>query len=354
MTCTTFGRLASGERLERIKKSPNYRDGKFRNIHFTPDLTEGYNMLEVTYEFLFKRRPNRVPPKPLQTLYTDLKKLKPEEDVLVWFGHSSYFMQIDGKTFLIDPVFSGNASPIAGSNKAFAGADRYTVADLPQIDVLVITHDHYDHLDFPTIMGLRHKVKQVVCGLGVGAHFDYWGYDPGMITELDWQEQKDLGSGFILHATPARHFSGRGLQRNRSLWVSFVLKTPTMNLFIGGDSGYDTHFAEIGAQYGPFDLAILENGQYDPKWKYIHMQPSETLKAATELKAKKLLPVHSAKFAMANHAWDEPLSTISELSQDSRVTLWTPMIGEKVMLKSDKQQFHQWWKPKDTMIFSYP
>lgn len=335
--------MPSARRLERIRNSPNFRDGKFQNLHLTPDLTEGHNLWEVSYEFLFKRKPDRVPQRPIPVVVTDLKQLPAEADVLVWFGHSSYFFRVDGKSFLVDPVFSGNASPVPGSNKAFTGSNTYKVADLPPIDVLLITHDHYDHLDFHTVMQLRPLVREVICGLGVGAHLEYWGYAPEQITELDWQEQVVPGKDFLLTATPARHFSGRGLQRNRSLWLSFVLQTPTMKLFLGGDSGYDTHFADIGALYGPFDLAILENGQYDPKWKYIHMQPEEVLQAAIDLKAQKLLPVHSAKFAMANHCWDEPLTRISSLDNGIGIPLLTPMIGEAVYLKQD-QVFRQWWK----------
>jgi L-ascorbate metabolism protein UlaG (beta-lactamase superfamily) len=333
--------MPAAERLERVKASPNYRDGKFRNIHHTPDLTEGHNLWEVSYEFLFKRRPDRQPPRPIPAVYSDLKQLSKAEDVLVWFGHSSYFLQINGKTFLVDPVFSGYAAPISASNKAFPGADIFKVSDLPPIDVLLITHDHYDHLDFQTVLQLKGQVQQVVCGLGVGAHLEHWGYAAEQVTELDWWEQKELAPGFTLSATPARHFSGRGLQRNRSLWLSFVLQTPTMKLFLGGDSGYDTHFEDIGSKYGPFDLAILENGQYDPKWKYIHMQPAEVLMAAKDLQAKRLLPVHSAKFAMANHGWDEPLKTITSLAQD--MPLLTPMIGEIVYLDRQDQGFEAWW-----------
>lgn len=338
-----YGSKSLGERLERMKQSSNFGDGKFHNVNFTPQLTEGHNLWEVTYEYFFKRAARRKPEGLIPSVKTDLLNLPAGEDVLVWFGHSSYFMQTDGKKILVDPVFSGNASPLRGTNKAFPGTDIYTVADLPEIDYLFITHDHYDHFDYTTLLQLKPKVKKVVCGLGVGAHFDLWGYDDKKIMECDWHETIDLSDGFVAHAAPARHFSGRGFTRNLTLWLSFVLQTPAMKIYIGGDSGYDTHFEDIGSRFGPIDLAILENGQYDEKWRYIHMLPHEVLKAAKELKAKCLFPVHSSKFAMANHSWDEPLVKITELNQSPGIPLITPMIGEAVYLKDSHQQFKQWW-----------
>ena len=180
-----FGKAPSGERLERIKKSPRYKDGKFQNAHFTPTLTEGYSMLGVLYRQLFEKAPNKTPSRPIPSVKTDLKHLNPSDAILVWFGHSSYFIQAEGKTFLIDPVFSGNASPIPNSLKAFKGSNNYQVSDLPAIDYLLISHDHYDHLDYNTIIELKDKVKNVICGLGVGSHFEYWGYDSSRIIEKD-------------------------------------------------------------------------------------------------------------------------------------------------------------------------
>lgn len=343
MKQSKFGKSPAGERLEMMKRSPNYKDGKFQNIHLTPALTEGYGYVEVTWEVLFKRSPRRRPVDSLPSRKTDLLNLPADQDVLVWFGHSSYFMQADGKRFLVDPVFSGNASPIPGTTKSFTGADIYTVADLPEIDYLFISHDHYDHLDYETIIQLRSKVKKVICGLGVGSHFEYWGYPADQLIEKDWHEEVQLGDGFTVHTTPARHFSGRGFTRNNTLWMSYVLQTPSLQIYIGGDSGYDTHFAEIGKKFGPFDLAILENGQYDRKWKYIHSLPEEVVQAAKDLNAKRLFPVHSSKFMLANHAWDEPLSRITELSKTAGIPLATPFIGEQVNLGDTAQQFTQWW-----------
>lgn len=338
-----FGKPSTGERLQKIKNSPNFKDGKFQNQSPTPSLTEGYSLTGVLYEFLFKRNKQRNPSRQIPSVKTDLLSIPLNKDVLIWFGHSSYFIQLDGKRILVDPVFSGNASPISGSNRSFIGSDIYSVNDLPPIDYLFITHDHYDHLDYETILPLKSKVKKTICGLGVAAHLERWGYETAAMIEKDWNETVELDKGFTVHTTPARHFSGRGFIRNTTLWLSYVLQTPSMKIFIGGDSGYDKHFAEIGRQHGPFDLAILENGQYDIKWKYIHALPDEVLKAAVDLRAKKLLPVHSGKFAMANHAWDEPLAKLTELNQFLHVPMITPMIGEVVNLKDEQQQFKQWW-----------
>ncbi len=338
-----FGKKPLGRHLQNIQRSPNYKKGKFQNISHTPGLTEGETLLGVSYEFFFKKNPERHPSQPIPTVKTNLSDLLPEQDVLIWFGHSSYFIQLDGKRLLVDPVFSENASPIAGSNKAFKGTTIYSVTDLPSIDYLFITHDHYDHLDYETIVQLKTKVKKTICGLGVSAHLLHWGYNSGDIIEKDWNETIELDKGLIVHTTPARHFSGRGFIRNTTLWLSYVLETPGMKLFIGGDSGYDKHFAEIGNKYGPFDLVILENGQYDKKWKYIHALPEEVLIAAKELKAKRLLPVHSGKFALANHAWNAPLQELTTLNQQHQLPIITPMIGEVVNLKDEKQQFKQWW-----------
>ncbi|RZK39552.1 MAG: MBL fold metallo-hydrolase [Pedobacter sp.] len=340
-----FGKAPSGARLERMLKSPNYKDGKFHNRNHTPEITEGFTYFQVLREFLFKKNPNRSPKAKIPATKTDLLNLRPDQNVLVWFGHSSYFMQLDGKRILVDPVLSGNASPIPGTNKAFEGTDLYSVDDLPPIDYLFISHDHYDHVDYETVNKLKDKVKRVICGLGVGAHFEHWGYKPTQIIENDWNEEVDLGDGFVVNTTTARHFSGRGFVRNNTLWLSFVLQSPTMKIFIGGDSGYDTHYAEIGKKYGPFDLAILENGQYDIKWKYIHHLPEEVITAANELQAKRLLPVHSSKFIMANHSWNDPLVRLSKANKISAkpIPLVTPIIGEMVDLKNSHQTFKEWW-----------
>ncbi|MCG2610147.1 MBL fold metallo-hydrolase [Flavobacterium sp. SM15] len=338
-----FGRTPKGARLAKIKASPNYRNGVFQNLNPTPDLTEGATMLSVAKEFIFHKKERNKPSKELPTVKTDLLQLDPKKDVMVWFGHSSYFIQLDGKKILVDPVLSGNASPVSFTTKAFKGTNDYNVNDIPDIDYLFITHDHWDHLDYRTVKQLQNRVRKVICGLGTGEHLERWGFTSEQLLEKDWNESFTLEDGFSVTTVPARHFSGRGFKRNKALWMSYVLQAPSLKLFLGGDSGYDTHFAEAGEKLGPFDLAILENGQYDKSWKHIHMMPQEVLKATQELKAKKLFPVHSSKFALANHDWDEPLKKITSLKQNTDLQLVTPRIGEITYLKQD-QKFSKWWE----------
>lgn len=343
MSQERFGKLPSGERLEKIQQSPNYRDGSFQNLSHTPDLTEGASYWTVAKKFIFGKDKRSEPKDNIPSMKTDLFTLDPNQDILVWFGHSSYYMQLEGKRILVDPVLSGYASPFSFTTKAFKGTDQYTVEDIPEIDYLFISHDHYDHLDHKTIKKLKPKIKQVICGLGTAEHLEYWGYDPLIIIEKDWNESFDIGH-FTVHTVPARHFSGRLFKRNQSLWMSYVLQTPNLKIFIGGDSGYDTHFADIGEKFGPFDLSIMENGQYDDSWNLIHLMPDQFLQAARDLKSKRVFPVHGSKFALANHAWDEPLVRITELNRDLQVPLITPIIGEPVYLNENTQQFRTWWE----------
>lgn len=339
-----FGKRPSGERLNRLRNSANYRNGSFQNLSHTPPLTEGVSYYELLRETLFGDKKGIVPREEMPSVKTDLLQLDHAADVLVWFGHSSYFIQLDGKKILVDPVLSGVASPVKGAIKTFKGTDRYTPDDLPGIDYLFMTHDHWDHMDYPTLMRLKPKIKKIICGLGIAEHFEHWGFDKTIIIEKDWNEEIKLDDGFTAFTAPARHFSGRGFSRNKALWTSFVVQSQGFKLFIGGDSGYDSHFAEIGNKFGGFDLAILENGQYDRKWKYIHMLPSEVVQAAKDLHAKRVFPVHSAKFALARHAWDEPLKNVSAFSKQAGISLITPMIGEQVNLKDDQQEFKEWWE----------
>jgi len=339
-----FGRRPSGKRLELVQASPNYKDGAFQNQSFTPDLAEGSNMGKVLYQFFFEKSKRSKPALLLPSKKTDLKSLGADENVVVWFGHSSYFIKADGKTILVDPVFSGAASPVAATTRAFAGADVYSVDDFPEIDYLFISHDHWDHLDYDTVLKLKAKVKRVITGLGTGEHFEYWGYNVANITELDWYQSANLGNGFTASAVPGRHFSGRGLKRNSAMWVGFVLQTPSLKLFLGGDSGYDNHFKTIGEKYGPFDLALLECGQYNEAWKYIHMMPEEVVTAAQELGAKRLMPVHWAKFSLGLHSWDEPIIRVTTAAEKQHMPLVTPLIGEKVNLNDTTQVFTKWWE----------
>jgi L-ascorbate metabolism protein UlaG (beta-lactamase superfamily) len=271
-----------------------------------------------------------------------LATLPDDKPTVVWFGHSSYLIKSKGVTVLMDPVFSGNASPVTFFGKSFPGSDVYSEGDIPPIDLLIISHDHYDHLDYKTITELIPKVKKFYTALGVGAHLERWGVPPDRIVEFDWWESKSIGDSIRLTATPARHFSGRSLARGKTLWASFVLNIHGYTLYLGGDSGYDTHFAEIGAKYGPFDLAILECGQYGDDWPLIHMFPEQVVTAAQDLRAKALLPVHWGKFALAYHAWNEPIQRLVESAATKELRVTTPKIGEPVVIGTTYPQAI-WW-----------
>jgi L-ascorbate metabolism protein UlaG (beta-lactamase superfamily) len=244
---------------------------------------------------------------------------------------------------LIDPVFSGNAAPLSFMVKAFPGSDVYKAEDIPVIDYLILTHDHYDHLDYKTILKLKRKVKAIYCSLGISSHLKHWGIDTGIITEMDWWEEQQLDEAITLVATPARHFSGRGIKRAQTLWSSFVLQTATHRLFLGGDSGYDSHFKTIGEKYGPFDIALLEAGQYNTMWPLIHMMPEETVQAASDLQAKLLLPVHWGKFSLAMHAWNEPVKRVLARAKELNIPVRTPMIGEPTVLGTT-YTMNNWWE----------
>lgn len=339
-----FGGQPVGARWQRILASPNYRNGAFQNLQFTQMMTGESGGLKGMFDFFFKKGRRR-PQGPIPSIRRDLLHLSPDRNVLVWFGHSSYFLQVDGKRILVDPVFSGSASPVPATTRAFPGSDAYAVSDLPPIDYLVITHDHWDHLDYDTVLKLRPKVKRVITGLGVGQHLERWGYSPAVIAEGDWGDTLDLGEGFIASIRTARHFSGRTLRRNQSLWISVALKTSSgYKIFLGGDGGYGPHFQQIGKEFGGFDLAMLENGQYDRGWRYIHMMPEETLRAAQDLGARHFFPVHNSKFCICNHDWDAPLKTITSLAGDERPRMLTPMIGEIVDLRFPATSFDAWWR----------
>jgi L-ascorbate metabolism protein UlaG (beta-lactamase superfamily) len=326
MSLKITGKLPSGKHLQRLKQSPNYKDGAFQNLSPTPMKPEGVSYWKMTKEFL-KKHPDTAPP---------------ELPVIVWFGHSSYFIRIENNNFLIDPVFSGNAAPVSFMVKAFPGSNEYRAEDMPVIDYLILTHDHYDHLDFKTMRKLKNKVGKIYCSLGVSSHLKYWGVDENKITEMDWWQSEQLGSAIQLTAAPARHFSGRGIKRLQTLWSSFILKTGTHNLYLGGDSGYDSHFKEIGMKYGPFDIAILEAGQYNTMWPLIHMMPEEMVQAAVDLKAKEVLPVHWGKFRLSMHPWNEPVKRVLAKAKELNILIKTPMIGEPFIIGSQFSKTN-WW-----------
>lgn len=341
MSLKVFGKKPSGNRLQKIMASPNYKLGVFQNLEHTEVLRKEASFLKVLGESI-NRPKNTIPAKAMPSVKTDLQTLTDDKPTIVWFGHSSYCIKSKGFTMLVDPVFSGNASPVSLFAKAFKGADVYTVDDFQTIDILLLTHDHYDHLDYKTVMQMKSKVKRIITSLGVGAHLEYWGFNPEIITELNWWESTKISEENDITATPARHFSGRGIKRAISLWSSFVLNLDGCRIFLGGDSGYGTHFKTIGEKFGPFDLAILENGQYGHNWPNIHTTPEETLLAAQDLKAKIILPVHWGKFALAIHPWNEPIKRFVAAATQAQIVFVTPQIGEPYIV-GEQMASNNWW-----------
>ena len=330
----SFGQNPRGERLERILKSPNYKEGKFQNLVETPVMAKDVSYWKLMKQ-MFGSEKNTVPPKPLPSIHSNLKGNVIDSTEIIWFGHSSYLIKTSGKNILVDPVFSKRASPVSFAGvTSFDGSSPFSINDLPDIDVIVLTHDHYDHMDYKTIMQLKNRTQVYIVPLGVGQHLEEWGIVKNKIIELDWWEKHEVVKGFEFTATPARHFSGRGFVRNKTLWASFVLKTDKCNIFIGGDSGYGPQFKEIGEKFGPFDIAFLESGQYNKYWPNIHSMPEETVQEAVELKTRVLFPVHWGKFKLSLHPWDEPIKRVIKKADELSVIYTTSMIGEPIILGS--------------------
>ena len=344
-----FGRAPRGSRLARIQSSPNYRNGQFQCLEPVESIMEHTNddkdnRLTAIWKFLFGDKTGLVPAQKMVSKKTDIQSLESGKDVVIWMGHSTFYMQLAGKRILLDPVFSDYASPIFFVNKAFAGSNIYTADDFPEIDILVISHDHWDHLDYPSVMALKDKVKAVVCPLGVGEYFEQWGFPLSQLYEADWFSEIKLADDFRIHVLPSQHFSGRFLQQNITQWAGFAFITPNQKVFFSGDGGYGGHFKKIGEMFGGFDLALMENGQYNKQWHRIHMMPEETAQAAADLGAKTVIPAHSGKFALARHNWDTPYRDLAAASVEKSYTLLTPEIGELVYIGQKSQQFGAWWK----------
>lgn len=305
---------------------------------------EGGSTFKTMLEFFFTKRPENIKPQQkIPGFKIDLHSVADENPVLIWFGHSSYLIKYKGKNILVDPVFCGHAAPISSAVQAFAGSDLYQVEDLPPLDVLLLTHDHYDHIDFETVSQLKDKARLTICPLGVGEHLEHWGFSASQFVELDWWQEQSLFPSGKVTATPARHFSGRSLSRNRTLWASYVLELGETRIFIGGDSGYDDQFKKIGEKFKSFDLAILECGQYGVNWPYIHMFPEQTAQAAVDLNAKLLLPVHWGKFILSVHAWTEPIERLLTKANELGQPVTTPQIGQPLHLHGAPPA-EKWWR----------
>lgn len=342
-----FGAYPIGERLARIERSPNYDApaGEFRNLVSTRVLVGDTGPISIISRSLLERPVNLRPTAPLSPVATDLGALDPNRDAIAWLGHSSFFATFGGKRNLVDPVFETSASPVPGTNRAFDGTSVVRVENLPAIDLVLITHDHWDHLDHPSLDALRSRVGLVVVPLGVGAHLERWGYAPDRIVEADWFDVPVDEDGLRIHLVPARHFSGRLLTRNKTLWGGYVLESPTHRVLLSGDTGYGPHFREIGRRFGSFDLVALDMGQYDSRWPSVHMTPEDAARAAEDVEARALMPQHVGRFALARHAWTEPFDRIVAAGSDrASFRLITPEIGEVVRLDAPLPTSRPWWR----------
>ncbi len=342
MLFRNFGKKPFGNHLEKIKASPFYKFGAFENRIPTQMMGEDVSMFKVSMSF-FSKPKDVSPVSVIPSVKTDLKDYAGNEPRIIWFGHSSYLIQAGGKNILVDPVFSGFASPFSFSVKAFKGSNVYHVDDFPEIDILLLTHDHYDHLDYQTVLKLKSKTKHICTSLGVGSHLKHWGFNEKDITEFEWEQHWNSGNGIELTAETARHFSGRGFTRAKTMWASYVLKIADHKFYIGADSGYGEHFKQIGEKHGPFDIVMLEAGQYNDWWPQIHMKPEETVQASIDLNAKVLFPVHWGKFGLAFHPWNEPIQRVVKKATELNVKITTPLIGEPILLDKEYPRAN-WWE----------
>ena len=327
-----------------VYKSKNYQDGTFHNEKVITMRTTDRNMFSATIDFI-RGNPNRLPAVTIQAV--DVKaigKTAGDDLRVTWLGHSTSVIEIDGKVILTDPMLSNRASPFSFVGpKRFATSPTVTVQDLPKIDAVVISHDHYDHLDYKTILALHEQVEQFFVPLGVADRLKRWGVSQKKISELDWWEEKSFGP-LTFVATPSQHFSGRTLtDRNKTLWASWTIIGTKQRTFFSGDSGYFDGFKRIGEKYGPFDISLLESGAYNEAWSDIHMMPEETVQASIDLQSRLLMPIHWAQFSLSTHPWKEPIERLLKSAEDKTVTVATPRIGETFSPGKSHPETH-WWE----------
>jgi L-ascorbate metabolism protein UlaG (beta-lactamase superfamily) len=346
MHLKSFGAQANGLRLERMKASQRFVDGAFVN---TAPVAQGLKKGTATptiAEFLCggQRRTPRAP-LPSQSPLAAFQRTPETGLRATWLGHSTVLLELDGARLLTDPVWGERASPVT-----FAGPKRFqpvpiAISELPELDAVIISHDHYDHLDYPTILELKKRNVPFFTSLGVGAHLQAWGVPAERITELDWWEQADVpGTGLSINAAPSQHFSGRGLgSRNATLWSSMVVRGPKHSVFFSGDTGLTPEYSEISQRFGAFDLVMLEVGAFHESWGDIHLGPAHALDALRLLGGGKLLPVHWGTFNLAIHAWDEPAETLLRLAPEREAQLVMPMLGEPVE-PARVERVDAWWR----------
>lgn len=343
----SLGARAEGLRLERMQASPRWAGDGFVNIHpILPGLRDPDVRMPTLADFLLGGK-RRVPGHALPSADPRPAWLRAPQSGLraTWLGHSTVLLEIDGFRVLTDPVWGRRASP-----STLVGPRRFqsvpiALSALPAVDVVVISHDHYDHLDYPTLRALANSAVPFVTSLGVGAHLQAWGIAPGRIVELDWWESHTVpGTGLTVTAAPSQHFSGRGLRdRNATLWSSMVMRGPRHAVFFSGDTGLTPEYAAIGQRLGPFDLVMLEVGAHHPAWGHIHLGPENALQAHALLGSGVFLPVHWGTFALAMHDWDQPAEALLAQAPARDVPLLMPRLGEPVE-PAHRTPVLPWWR----------
>ncbi|APG27616.1 hypothetical protein A7E78_07050 [Syntrophotalea acetylenivorans] len=339
--------LGLAGRDARLISSSQFKDGKFFNTIETRVSTASGNRLGSLLEF-FTDQQKREPEAVLPSIPVAVESIGATNGLrLTWLGHSTCLIEMDGQVILTDPTFSDRASPFTFLGpKRFGTALPLQLKDVPKVDIVLISHDHYDHLDYRSIKALIDKTSLFCVPLGVGGHLEYWGVPRNKIVEMDWwQEQSNKGIKLV--ATPARHFSGRWLVRDKTLWSSWVIQGQKHRIFFGGDSGYFDGFRSIGDKYGPFDLTLLESGAYNEAWSEIHMMPEETVQAHIDLKGKVLLPIHWGQFNLSLHNWTEPIERLLAEANRRDVSVATPLMGQPVEDPLGIPYAAWWHIPKD-------
>lgn len=340
-----FGGKQNREKVSSYNQSPNFSDGKFLNIVPANLMTRTKRNPPVVWDLIRGNRNSR-PHSPIPVeQFSPLSPQDKHKNRVTWFGHSAVLVEVAGRTLFLDPMLGKVPSPIPiVVGKRYSENLPAKIRDLPQIDAVLISHDHYDHLDYDSILKLKDKVKRFLVPLGVGSHLERWGIERARIQEFDWWDEIEF-EGLKVLAAPARHFSGRSLtDRNTTLWCSWVINSKQASIFYSGDGGYGQHFQEIGSQHGPFDLTLIECGQYDHRWADIHMLPEEAVQAHLDVKGKVMLPVHWGAFTLAFHDWDEPVERILGIAEEKKVAVTTPKIGEPVETGTSKYPISHWWK----------